>query len=127
MNPNSKKCRTRTTTERKDFDIDPKVSIPYNVAMQYKNIVNKLIPADDLHWDEAESRYASLSGEETEEIIMKCLEAGMSEISDINKFVQWCGFVRIGQILMKNFMSGSLKVTGFDHEDMPYFCPKETK
>lgn len=93
--------------------------------MHYKHIINNLIPADDLHWDEGENRYASLSGDETQEIIAKCMELGMSDFEDICKFVQWCGFVRIGQILMKNFMSGSLSVKGFDDEGMPYFAPNK--
>ena len=76
--------------------------------MQYKHIINNIIPADDLHWDEDEKRYASLSGDETQEIISKCIEAGMTDLGDVYKFVQWCGYVRVGQILMKNFLSGSL-------------------
>jgi hypothetical protein len=96
--------------------------------MQYKHIINNLIPADDLHWDEEEKRYASLSGEETQEIINKCIEIGLVDFPDIYKFVQWCGYVRIGQILFKNFLSGSLKVNGFDEEGMPYFSAnKENK
>lgn len=93
--------------------------------MQYKDIINNLIPADDLHWDEGENRYASLSGEETQEIIAKCIEVGMTDFDEMYKFVQWCGYVRIGQILMKNFMLGSLRVSGFDHEGMPYFGPNK--
>ena len=95
------------------------------MRMQYKDILNNLIPADDLHWDEEEKRYASLSGEETQEIITKCLEVGMTDFNDVHKFVNWCGFVRIGQILMKNFMLGSLRVSGFDNEGMPYFGPNK--
>ena len=96
--------------------------------MEYKHIINNLIPADDLHWDEQENRYVSISGDETQEIITKCVENGMTEISDVYKFVQWCGYIRVGQILLKNFMSGSLLVSGFDSEDTPYFCPnKENK
>ena len=93
--------------------------------MQYKNIINNIIPADDLHWDEDEKRYASLSGDETQEIISKCIEFGMTDLNDVYKFVQWCGYVRVGQILMKNFLSGSLSVNGFDEEGMPFFGPKK--
>lgn len=93
--------------------------------MQYKQIINNLIPADDLHWDEGENRYASLSAEETQEIITQCLKVGLTQLDDIYKFVQWCGYVRIGQILMKNFMLGSLTVSGFDNEGMPYFGPNK--
>jgi hypothetical protein len=93
--------------------------------MQYKDVLNNLIPADDLHWDDEEKRYVSLSMDETQEIISKCLENGMKDFEDVHKFVQWCGYVRVGQILMKNFISGSLTVSGFDKQDSPYFCPKK--
>lgn len=93
--------------------------------MEYKHIINNLIPADDLHWDEIENKYVSLSSEETQEIITKCVENGIDNISDVYKFVQWCGYIRVGQILLKNFMSGSLSVSGFDSEDTPYFCPNK--
>lgn len=95
--------------------------------MHYKEIINNLIPADDLHWDEEEGKYVSLSGEETQDIIQKCLENGMTDFEDVYKFVQWCGYVRVGQILMKNFLSGSLNVKGFDSEDAPYFSPKDSQ
>lgn len=90
--------------------------------MQYQNVINNLIPADDLHWDETENRYVSISAEETEEIVAACIASGMNELADVHKFVQWCGYVKVGQILMKNFVSGSLLVTGFDKDGMPYFC-----
>jgi len=92
--------------------------------MHHKHIINNLIPADDLHWDEEDQRYVSLSSEETQEIINRCIEEGMQDLQDVYKFVQWCGFVRVGEILMKNFLSGSLSVSGFDEEGMPYFGAK---
>lgn len=92
--------------------------------MHYKQVINNIIPADDLHWDEEDKRYVSLSSEETQEIITRCIEEGMTDLQDVYKFVQWCGFVRVGQILMKNFLSGSLSVSGFDEENMPFFGTK---
>lgn len=96
--------------------------------MRYKEVINNLIPADDLHWDEEEKRYVSLSADETRDIVERCILMGMTEISDVHKFVQWCGYIRVGEILMRNFLSGSLRVTGFDPEGMPYFMAnKESK
>ncbi len=92
--------------------------------MQNK-IINNIIPADDLFWDKEEKRYTSISEEETKEIVSKCVQNGMHDLSEIYKFVQWCGYIRIGQLLIKHFMLGSLKVTGFDSEDTPYFCPNK--
>lgn len=95
--------------------------------MHYKQIINNIIPADDLHWDSNEQRYVSLSDEETQEIVTKCVESGMTDLQDVYKFVQWCGYIRVGEILMKNFLSGSLKINGFDEEGMPYFGPNKEK
>jgi hypothetical protein len=90
----------------------------------YKHILNNLIPADDLHWDEDQKKYVSLSEEETKEIILACLSQGMTELTEVFKVVSWCGQVRIGQILWKNFMMGSVDICGFDEDDEPLFTKK---
>jgi hypothetical protein len=37
--------------------------------------------------------------------------------------IQWCGNVRVGQILWKNFLAGSVAITGFDEDGEPRFGP----
>lgn len=93
--------------------------------MQYKDVINNIIPADDLHWDGEEKRYVSISPEETQEIIEACLKSGITELPEVYKFVQWCGYIRVGEILIKNFLAGSLTVSGFDEHDSPYFKPNK--
>ena len=44
--------------------------------MKYKQIVNRLIAADDLHYDKEERRFVALSQQEVNEIIAQCSESG---------------------------------------------------
>jgi hypothetical protein len=89
----------------------------------YRHLINNIIPADDLHWDKSENKYVSLSEKETQEIIAGCLDQGMKDLNDVYRVVQWCGCVRVGQILWKNFLQGSLSICGFDENDEPLFTP----
>jgi hypothetical protein len=86
-------------------------------------IVNKIIPADDLHWCEEENRYVSLSDEEINSIIMTCVKQDITEEKYIYKIVKWAGQVRVGNILLNNFLNDRIKITGFDGEE-PFFNPK---
>ena len=89
--------------------------------MSYNKFINNLIPADDLHWCKEESKYVALSEEETNEIILRCMEQGMSQLEEIHKFVTWCGLVRVGELLWKNYLDGHLDVVGFDERNEPIF------
>jgi hypothetical protein len=91
----------------------------------YKYVINNIIPADDLHWCEEEGKYVSLSREEIDEIISTCLAKGMGDLNDIMKVIHWCGNVRVGQILWKNFLTGSVAINGFDEEGEPRFGPSK--
>jgi hypothetical protein len=93
----------------------------------YKNIINNVVPADDLHWDSMENKYVSLSEEETKEIISACIEQGITELEDVFAMVSWCGTIRIGQILWKNFLSGSVKISGFDNGEPLFSARKDEK
>lgn len=92
----------------------------------YKYVINNIIPADDLHWCEEEGKYVSLTREEVDDIISSCLAQNISEFTDIMKVVAWCGNVRVGQILWKNFLSGSIMIMGFDGEEPRFGPSKET-
>lgn len=91
----------------------------------HKKILNNIVPADDLHWCEEEERYVSLSREEIDEVISSCIDQGMPKLEDIYKVIQWCGRVRVGQILWSNMLSGSIIVAGFDEHDEPMFMPRK--
>ena len=90
----------------------------------YKYVINNIIPADDLHWCEEEGKYVSLSRDEVDEVVVACLNQGMSDLPSIMKVIQWCGNIRVGQILWKNFLSGSVHITGFDGGE-PRFGPSK--
>lgn len=92
--------------------------------MKYEQIINRLIPADDLHWDDQQSRFASLSHDEVDEIVAKCTEQGIMDHDQIRQIVEWCGFVRIGLLLRDAFMSGRVRIVGVG-ADGPYFGPLE--
>ena len=101
--------------------------MPKRDKNMYGYILNNLIPADDLHWDEEEKRYVSLSKEETEEIILCCISQGIADFDNIVKVVNWYGGLRVGNLLLKNMLSGSIKVVGFDEENEPLFAAKEAE
>jgi hypothetical protein len=91
----------------------------------YKYVLNNIIPADDLHWCEEESKYVSLSREEVDEIIATCMNNQITELDDIYKVINWCGNIRVGQILWKNFISGGVNINGFDDQGEPKFSPRK--
>lgn len=80
-------------------------------------MINKIIAADDLHWCEEEKKYVSLSNEDVEKIIFSCVEQNITDFDDIYKVIQWAGLVRVGEILLKNFMQGKIRITGFDNSE----------
>lgn len=90
--------------------------------MKYEQIINRLIPADDLHWDETQGRFASISQEEVSAITARCTEQGIIDHDQIRQIVEWCGFVRIGVLLRDAFMSGRVRISGIG-DDGPYFGP----
>lgn len=91
--------------------------------MKYHQIINRLIAADDLHYDADEGRYVSLSNEQVNAIIRRCQELGINDCKRITKTVAWVGYVRVGQILERSFMAGRIKITGFNGSD-PCFAPR---
>lgn len=95
--------------------------------MAYNEMINNLIPADDLHWCEEERKYVSLSGEEINEIILHCVERGIEDLDDIHRVIKWCGTVRVGQLLWKNFLLDSIEIVGFDKNGEPRFAPNRKK
>ena len=97
------------------------------IMKMYKNIINKVIPADDLHWDSSENKYVSLSEEETREITMACVRQGITEIDEVFAVVSWCGAIRVGNILWKNFLNGSVNINGFDGVEPLFSARKDEK
>lgn len=91
--------------------------------MHYAKVINRLIAADDLHYDPEQRKYVSLSSEEMDEIIKRCQELGITDDEEVKKVVAWCSYVRVGQILQRSFMAGRLRITGFSGIE-PIFTPR---
>jgi hypothetical protein len=87
-------------------------------------MLNKIISADDLHWCEEEKKYVSLSEDELEKIMMNCIEQDITELEDIYKMIQWAGLVRVGNLLLNNFLNNTIKVVKFDENNEPCFGEK---
>ena len=62
----------------------------------YQKIINKIIPADDLHWCEEEKRYIPISMEDIDKIIINCVNQGITDMDDIIKAV--CKYTNIEEI-----------------------------
>ena len=72
---------------------------------------HKLIPADDLHWNEEEQKRVLLSDEEIQKIVETCVECGMAgELDDIMIVVKWAEHVKSGNILLNGILGGRLGV-----------------
>jgi len=76
--------------------------------MNKKDVINKMIPADDLHWSDSDG-FTMLSLEEVDDIIQVGRDNDMDE-DDILKMLRWSENVRAGQLLYKHVMSGGLRM-----------------
>lgn len=90
--------------------------------MGYQQLINRIIAADDLHYDASQNRYVSLSEKEVDDIIRKCVENGIKDAARIQQVVAWCGTLRVGQLLYRSFMTGQVRVTGI-RDNEPLFAP----
>lgn len=88
---------------------------------EYQKIINKLIPADDLYWYDEEQEYKAVSKQQLDEIILTCINQGISDLDEIHKVVNWATLVNAGNLLLKNFLYGNIKITAFDENEEPYF------
>jgi hypothetical protein len=86
-----------------------------------KDIVNKIIPADDLYWDDTENKFIALSDDDIDSIITACVDNSITEESEILAVMNWCTNVRVGQLLMKNFLGGSIAIQTIDNDGEPVF------
>lgn len=90
--------------------------------MDKDDVLNKMIPADDLHWVDGEG-FTLLSVEEVKDIIQACGAQDMSE-DNIFKTIRWCENIRAGQLLWKNVMSGGILIHHFENDE-PVFARNE--
>jgi len=89
--------------------------------MDQKEILNKILPADDLYWNEVEQKYVAISSKQLKDVILKCVEQGIVETKDIVKMTDWVTNLNVANILLKNFLKGSINLVGFDKLNEPIF------
>ena len=80
--------------------------------MKYEQIINRLIPADDLYWDEQQGRFASISHQEVDDIIAKCTEQGITDHDQIRQIVH---FAPIGHVVDNQDIVLTPGVEGSNH------------
>lgn len=84
-------------------------------------ILNKIIPADDLYFDSNDGRYVALSDEDIDLIIERCVDNNLIDQKSITHVVNWCTSVRVGQLLMKNFLAGKISIRTLSSDGEPFF------
>jgi hypothetical protein len=92
--------------------------------MKYTDLINKLIPADDLHWCEEDKKYVPISMEDLDKIILNCAKDGMTDMDEIIKVVRWAEMVNLGSVLLKNLLSDRIRILGFENNE-PIFGEKK--
>jgi hypothetical protein len=91
--------------------------------MNKKDVLNKVIPADNLNWVEGEG-FTLLSEKEILDIIHTCQKTDMKE-QDIFKAVKWCESTRTGELLWNSFLNGNISIHHFNDNNEPVFYTNE--
>lgn len=89
------------------------------------SVVNKLIPADDLHWSETDGKYVILSGDEIDGILIACCENGIEDFDEMMKMIRWAEQIRTGNKLLDQFIKKNLAVTKIEPDGEPHFVRKD--
>jgi len=97
-----------------------------NKKNSYKYIINNLIAADDLFWNKDENKYNALSKKELDQILMACITQGIKNEDDCLNIVNWCTQVKVGSLLLKNFIEGKILISSLDAKGEPYFVPNKS-
>lgn len=87
--------------------------------------LNRLVPADEMHWDEDSNSYQVLSKLQIDNIIKACMSVGMEDPKNILKVVREYERVRCGELLFEQFFSGRIGICGFDEAGSPIFDPSK--
>lgn len=88
--------------------------------MDPMDFMNKLIPADQMHWREG-GIYSFISEEEAGEIRKRCDELSLTPREKL-AIIVWHQRNRMGALLWENFMKGSLTIEEVK-DDEPVFTP----
>ena len=83
-------------------------------------VINKLIPADQLHWSEEERAYLPISMQEVNKISSLC--GGLTHEQTVAVVMDYQEY-KVGHLLWRNFMDGKIKISGVDQNGKPLFVP----
>lgn len=93
------------------------------MGLKPTDVINKLIAADDLYWNDTENKYVALSPEDISGLVDVAVENGLVSESDIMNVFHWATNVRIGEILLRNFLAGRISIDSFTETGEPLFSP----
>jgi len=82
--------------------------------------LSEIIQTDDLHWNNTEKRFVSLSEEELDKIVTACVMCGIYEEDQIVNVVRWSEKIRTGHLILKGLLEGRLGVR-LGENDEPFF------
>jgi len=90
------------------------------------SVINRLIPADQLHFCEEDGRYYAISKHEAVEIDRKCEELnGCLTEEQRMAVIMWYQDHKTGTLLWDNFMKGRIMIKGVSKNGEPLFAPVE--
>jgi hypothetical protein len=86
------------------------------------NDINQIIKLDDLHWNEDEQKYVSLSQEEITKILEATFIAGQSErkTSVAKKVVDWATLARVNHLILQGVLAGRIKVSAEKNKELQF-------
>lgn len=94
------------------------------------NIINGLIPADDLHWSDEEKKLCALAGEEIDKILECCCHNCKIDIDDdfdlVMDIVRWVEKTKVNQLLLKHFLAGNIVISHKNENGELHFMRKDS-
>lgn len=89
--------------------------------MHKKNrLINELVPADDLYWDEEAKKHVVVSKEDQEKLFKACFNCGLEE-DDVMKVYKHYAYYKASEILFKHFLEGNIGIYGMSKSGSPVF------
>lgn len=85
------------------------------MSIKYTEVL-QIVGSNNLYWSEDEGKYLLLSTEETRELVNKCMDSGVIEVSDIVKIIRAYEDILSGSAIFRNFLNGDLTVRVTDGE-----------
>lgn len=89
--------------------------------MHKKNrMINELIPADDLHWDDEEKKHVVISKEDQDRLFRACFGCGLEE-DDVIKVLRHYSYFKTSELLFKHFLEGNIGIYELSKSGAPIF------